>query len=283
MILPSWRVIVGVLAVPLAAAAQSQPGEGLVAGREVVVTGASGEHPVVVYGIANVVVELVFDAPVQRTDAGLALRLASGDARLHPFLDNALLVTPSHALSASASIPLHVSLTDGGVPLVLAFSPERMDHVLRILRRPPAPDGGTEVTGAERRELLSGMASVVLGNDGCAPIQSSRIRSEEVSQLDPWRRDARVCVAGTFSYLDVMRLHPACAVASARFLRQGQDVEVLLLEPAELKMKTGDTRQKLVVRTPPEKAEDFVLELLAADGTVCERYEGLTLQPGGAR
>ena len=125
------------------ATAQPLPEEKLEGEREVVVTGERGERPAVVYAAANVGVQLVFDAPLQRTDGGIALRLPGGDVRLHPYLENALVLTPSKALATSLMVPLQVHLVDGGVPLLLTFQPGRVDHVLRILQRPLLRDAGT--------------------------------------------------------------------------------------------------------------------------------------------
>src|SRR3954470_21724601 len=138
----SWGVAAGVLMASMTAAAQPLLEEKLEADREVVVTVEPGDRPAVVYGAANVAVQIVFDAPLQRTDAGIALKLPGGDVRLHPYLDNALVVTPSRALASSPAVPLHVALMDGGVPLLLVFQPGRNDHVLRILQRPIALDAG---------------------------------------------------------------------------------------------------------------------------------------------
>src|SRR4051812_7218020 len=112
-----WCVAVGVLAVSATATAQPLPEEKLEGEREVVVTGEPGERPAVVYGAANVGVQLIFEAPLQRTDAGISLRLPGGDVRLHPYLENALVLTPSKALASGPMVPLQVHLVDGGVPL----------------------------------------------------------------------------------------------------------------------------------------------------------------------
>src|SRR4051794_21060667 len=108
----SWCAAAGLLAVSATATAQPrpEPQEKLEAEREVVVTGEHGEQPAVVYGAANIGVQLIFDAPLQRTDAGSALRLPGGDVRLHPYLENALVLTPSKALASGPTIPLHVAL-----------------------------------------------------------------------------------------------------------------------------------------------------------------------------
>src|SRR5256885_206901 len=141
----SWCAAAGALMVSMTAAAQPRPEEKLEVEREVVVTGERGERPAAVYGAANIGVQLVFDAPVQRTDAGIALKLPGSDVRVHPYLDNALVLTPSRALASGPAVPLYVTLVDGGVPFLLTFQPGRVDHVLRILQRPIALDAGAGV------------------------------------------------------------------------------------------------------------------------------------------
>lgn len=128
---------------------------------------------------------------------------------------------------------------------------------------------------AALQELLSTTASAILRDGACAPLQSPLVRPAKIEQGE--HKAEVVCAAGTFNYLRVERENPGCAVSSARVLRQGQDMEVLLLEPAH--PESAGTWQALAVWSPPEEAE-FMLELLAVDGTVCER-RGLTLAPGG--
>jgi len=275
-------VAVGVLAVSVTAAAQPLPEEKIEGEREVVVTGEPGERPTVVYGAANIGVQLVFDAPLQRTDGGIALRLPGGDVRLHPYLENALVLTPSKTLASGPMVPLQVALVDGGVPLLLRFQPGKVDHVLRILQRPLLHDAGTAVSRAAFEETLSTTAGAVFKDRACAPLRSSRVQARKIHQ--PWSPDATssapalVCAAGAVNYLRVPRIAPGCAVASARLLLQGTDAEVLLLEPAQSE-KEG-TWQVLATWSPPEDTNGFEVWLLAADGTVCEQYKLLTLGPG---
>src|SRR3954453_8827668 len=127
----SWDAAASLLAVSATTAAQPRPEGKLEAEREVVVTCEPGDRPVLVYGASNIGVQLIFDAPLQRTDAGIALKLPGGDVRLHPYLDNALVLTPSRALSSGPAVPLRVPLVDGGVPVLLTFHSGRVDHVLR--------------------------------------------------------------------------------------------------------------------------------------------------------
>src|SRR3954465_7192989 len=150
----SWCVAVSLLVTSLTAAAQPLPEEKLEADREVVVTGEPGERPAVVYGAANITVQLVFDAPLLRTDAGIALKLPGGDVRLHPYLDNALVLTPSRALASGPAVSLRVTLVAGGVRVLPTSHSGRVDHVLRILQRPIVLDAGAEVSRAAFQEAL---------------------------------------------------------------------------------------------------------------------------------
>jgi len=261
----------------MTAAAQSRPEEKIEADREVVVTGEPGERPALVYGAANIGVQLIFDAPVQRTDAGIALKLPGGDVRSHPYLDNALVLTPSRVLASGPAVPLRVTLVDGGVSVLLAFQPGRVDHVLRILQRPLALDAGAAVSRAAFLEALSSTADAIFRDDTCAPLQSQQVRAEAVSQEGGKDSGVLVCATGTLNYLRVPRTAPECAVSSARLIRQGRDAEVLLLESVHSERKSW---QVLAVWSPPEKTKDFELLLLAADGTLCEQHFGLTLGPG---
>jgi len=264
---------ISLLVVPVTATAQEELG----VGREVVVTGAPGERPTLVYGAANIGVQLIFDAPLQRTDAGTALHLPGGDIRLHPYLESSLFVTPSRTLANGPAVPLHVALTDGGVSLLLAFQQGRIDHVLRILQRPPAPDAGANVPRAAFQQALSGMAAAIFKDNACAPLQSQLVRAEVVNQAKGAAPDVLVCAAGTLNYLRVPRKQPGCAVSSARLLREGKDVEVLLQESVQSKKESW---QVLAVWSPSERTEGFELLLLAADGTLCEKHPDLVLGPG---
>jgi hypothetical protein len=271
-------VAAGALVMSVTAAAQPLSEEKLGIEREVVVTGEPGELPAVVYGAANIGVQIVFDAPLQRTDAGIALRLLGGDVRLHPYLENALVLTPSRALASGPMVPLHVALVDGGVPLLLTFQPGKVDHVLYILQRPRLRDAGTAMSRTAFQETLSATASAIFKDDDCAPLQSPRVRAKKVWRARSTYKEtpALICAVGMINYLRVRRTAPRCAVSSARLLRQGRDVEVLLLEQAQL--EKGVIWQVLATWTPPER-EDVELLLLAADGTRCEQHD-VALGPG---
>jgi len=272
-----WYAAASALAVSMTAAAQPVPEEKLEVEREVVVTGEPGELPVVVYGAANIGVQLVFDAPLQRTDAGVALKLPGGDVRLHPYLENALVLTPSKALASGPMVPLQVVLVDGGVPLRLTFQPGKVDHVLRILQRPLLRDAGTAVSKAAFRETLSSTAGAVFKDGTCASLQSQLVRTNRVQQVETRGPRALVCAVGMVNYIRVPRTAPGCVVASARLMGEGMDVEVLLLEPAP--SEKGVNWQVLATWSPPETT-DFELLLLEADGTVCEKHHKLKLGPG---
>src|SRR6185295_13370872 len=277
----SWYVAAGLFVASMTAVAQPLPEEKLEADREVVVTGEPGEQPAMVYGAANIGVQLVFDAPLQRTDAGIGLKLAGGDVRLHPYLNNALVLIPSRALAGGPAVPLYVTLVDGGVPLLLTFHTGRVDHVIHILQRPVTRDAGTAVSRAAFQEELSSTASAIFKDGACAMLRSQLVRTRPVNQMKKKRADpgVLVCATGTLNYLRVPREHPECAVSSARLSRQGKDVEVLLLESVRSEKEFW---QVLAVWSPPEKAEDFELLLLAADGTLCEGHYDLMLGPGGS-
>ena len=274
-----WCVAAGILAASMTAAAQPLPEERLAVDREVVVTGAPGERPVVVYGAANIVVQIVFDAPLDRTDAGIARKLLGGDVRLHPYLDNALVLTPSRALASGPTVPLHVTLEDGGVPFLLTFQPGKVDHVLRILQRPITLDAGAAGSkAAALQEALSSTASIIFKADACAPLQSQLARAKRVEQAGVAADSGvLVCATRTLNYLRVPRKQPGCAVASARLLQEGRDVEVLFLES----VKSGrESWHVLAVWSPVEKTRGLELWLLSADGTLCEKHADLTLGPG---
>jgi hypothetical protein len=263
-------LLLGLMSMPWTGGA-AQPGP---AGREVVLTGAPGERPAPVYGAAHVPVVLVFDA-----DLGKEIPfLAGAEVRRHPSLSNALEVIPSPSLAGMDSALLRVSLTNGAVALVLVFGAERRDQVVRIFRRPAlALDGGTAPGGAEVQDAFRLAASAVFGERTCRPPEPGLPEAEEVMQ--PSGADtALVCAVGAVSYLRVRRAQPECPVSSARLLRERRAVEVLLLE--EVRPCLGGKCQALVVRTPLEESSNLELELLAADGTLCEPRLDVTLRPG---
>jgi uncharacterized protein DUF2381 len=263
----------------MTASAQPLPEKLVEVDREVVLTGEPGERSAVVYGAANIGVQLVFEAPLQRTDAGIALKLPGGDVRLHPYLDNALVLTPSSALASGPAVPLQVALVDGGVPLVLIFQPGKIDRVLRVLKRPPPLDAGTVVSRDAFREALSSTAGAIFKDDACAPLQSQLARAKKVAQAREPRAVSAilVCATGTLNYLRLPRTNHECAVSSARLSREGTDVEVLLLESVQSEKESW---QVLAVWSPPEETSGFELLLLASDGTLCEKHPDLTLGPG---
>jgi len=273
-----WCVAAGLLVASMTAAAQPLlPEAKLEVDREVVVTGEPDERPVVVYGAANIVVQLIFEAPLQRTDAGIALRLSGGDVRPHPYLDNALVLTPSSALASGPAVPLHVKLVDGGVPFLLTFQPGRIDHVLRVLQRPLTLDAGAGVSRTAFQESLGSTAGAIFKGDACTPLQSQLVRAKKIDQGRRERSGVLVCATRTLNYLRVPRQQPGCAVTSARLLRGGRDEEVLFLESMKSERESW---QVLAVWSPPQEARGFELWLLTADGTLCEKHADLTLSPG---
>lgn len=180
---------------------------------------------------------------------------------------------------------MRVALSDGGVSLVLAFGGERVDQVVQVVREHSSQDGGSrEVlpSPSDLREVLSALASTMqVGTNPCGKLPSSRRQAEGVAQNSERNDDSIVCVLGGLTFLSVKRTQPNCLVGSAILQRPGASVGVFLIEPP-VPVK-GKVWQTLVVKTPREPAKDFELLLIAEDRTLCERYSGLTLRPGGER
>lgn len=108
-------------------AAQPGPAPASRAEREIALTGEANEPPAVVYGAPYLPLVVRFDAPLKK-DGAVAVQGA--DVRAHPFIANALVITPSGSLAgAQGLVPVLVPLADGVVDLALAFSPERTDAV----------------------------------------------------------------------------------------------------------------------------------------------------------
>lgn len=270
-----WLLLVG-LTWPVASFAQSAPADTVRVEREVV---ASSERAAVVYGAADVALQLVFDAPLQRTDGGVVVVLPGMDVRPHPFLSNALIITPSKLLSERSVVPLRVPLANGVAALTLTFNPERADHVLRVLRRPAIQNAGAGPPLAEIEALLRFTAQAVLGDMTCREVKSPLPQPEKVAQVLVSGNQVMVCLLGAYEYIQVRRQRPGCVPDQAQLRRGNQAFETLLLDPAG--SCANGTCQTLVVHAPPAGVDELELELLAADGTVCERYSGVKLQPGG--
>ena len=234
---------------------------GLVSGveREGVLTGAPDEAPAVVYAAADVPVALVFDAALQK---GSAVVVPGADVHPHPFRPNALVLTPSSALAAHGSSPMSVPLVDGVVALTLSFTPDRCDRLVRFARRAPAARAAP--TAGELQSALRIAAPAVLGDVSGADVKRGVVQR----------------VMGGFSYLLVKnKKNLECVPTSARMARGEESVEVLLAEQAKPCVAGKVCYLILVVRAPAEEAADYVLELLAADGAVCELSSGITLGP----
>ena len=82
----------------LPAAAQPGPAPASPAERVIAITGAPDEPPVVLYAAPDVPLMVSFDAPL-RKDA--AVTVQGADVHPHPFLPNALVITPSKSLAGS--------------------------------------------------------------------------------------------------------------------------------------------------------------------------------------
>lgn len=268
-------LLLGLLSAPLAAIA-AMPGP---TGREVVVTGAPDERPPLVYSAADVPVVLVFDAELMEP-----VLLEGAEVRRHPSLANALQVTPTMALASRSAAPLRVSLKDGVVALSLVFGGEKRDQVVHILRRPVSLDGGIGGTGllpVGVQDALRFTASVVLGPDGCRAAEAHLPQPVQVLQVAD-SEGVLVCAVEQVSYIRVRRSQPDCVATTARLLNGQQAADVLLLE--EARPCIGGTCHVLAVSasllSAPE--ERFELQLVAADGTLCERRERVQLTPGAA-
>lgn len=244
--------------------------------REVAVADAPRDGPVVVVsGAENVPLMVVFDAPIARQ--GLPVGGPLGEVRSHPALAHTLLVIPSKALAERGAVLMSVPLENGVVRLMIVFDPQRADHVVRVVRRPVGADAGGTVLDANVQAGLAVAAGIVLQGESCGSVESSGPQPRKIDQQSNAKGYAIACVHGGLSYLRMTRELPACPATMARLVRGQQSVDVLVVETASTCGK--GTCQRLVVRTPPEPARDFQLELLKADGTLCERYAGLTLEP----
>lgn len=258
---------------PMAATAQSDRAE-----REVDVLGEPGERPVSAYGATDVPLTLVFDAPLKLQDGGVVLAVPGVDSRVHPFKNNALIVTVSADAGTGGPIHLRVPLETWVAEITLDLTNEKIDHVLKILRQRRSPDGGVELTPRELRRFLRIAASATLRGKECATFDDPEMPQPEMVEQPAGGRRPLVCVVEDFTVVRVERTALTCPVAWARVLHGDGAVEVLFMGAA---VGRKGAFQTLVLRTPLEAANDYELELFAADGTVCERYKDLTLQPGG--
>src|SRR5512132_4535807 len=91
--------------VSLSSAAQPGPAPTYPAPREISITGAAGEPPAVVYGAPDLPLVLSFDAPLRKD---VPVTVQGADVRPHPFVLNAVVITPSNALASHGSVPVLV-------------------------------------------------------------------------------------------------------------------------------------------------------------------------------
>jgi hypothetical protein len=258
---------------PLRAEAQPQPcqrGQE----REIVLTGARDESPAVVYGAADEPLMLQFDAPL-RMDEGRAA--APGlDIRPHPYLPDALILTPSKALAAQGSAVVQVSLAGWVMVLTLAFTPERSDRLVRILWRPATSQTGVMEAERELREALRIATVAVLGRTPQAP-------HPEGQEQSPDALKHLVYTSGAYTYAQIeAQANSRCVPVEAR-LRRGQElIKVLVSGPVSPCARKEKCRMALVVQTALLGETNLLaVELLSKDGLTCETAE-VPLTPGAS-
>lgn len=230
--------------------------------RELAIIGAADQPPAVVYGAPDWPLMLSFDAPVKK-DA--ALTVSGADVRLHPFLPNAIVITPSSAFAAQSSVPVLVPLADGVVALTLAFSPAKRDTRVRVVRR--ASSAQPAATDDELRELLTYVVRTALDSGACVNAVAPALPRpvEQGSGSGPIR--PLVCGGGTWAYARV-NASADCQAETARLTRGKESADVLLLEPATVAYE-NETCWLVVARVPPGDGLGFELELFAQDGVPC--------------
>ena len=245
--------------------------------REVVLPGVAGHEAPTVYGAADFPLTLVFDGPLRKE----GLTLPGADLRLHPFIADSVLLTPSQELAARGSVPFRVPLVDGtAVELRLAFIPARVDGRVRIVRRgapPPHVAARFEVLREGRKEALRVAAAAILGGrrEECNSVGDLVPKRVKVPN-EGRRRAPRVCLLMALAYI---RAPATCVAPSIRVERQaGEPVELLF---SEVSCPPGDAcTATLVVRSPaPAEHPDVALTLLEKDGTVCARFTSVWLRP----
>jgi len=256
-------VLLSVALLSLPSAAQPGPAPASQAERQIAITGAAGEPPVVVYGAPNLSVMVAFDSPLKK-DAVVTAQGA--DVRTHPFIPNAIVITPSSFLTDQTPIPVSVPLADGMVVLTLAFSPEKRDTSVRIVRR--ASTAEPALTGGEARELLSSVARTALDSGACAKAGAAAV-PRRVMQAQGTAADLLVCGGGAFAYIRVQA--PAdCTAETARLTRGAETADVLLVEQTTVQC-TPPTCWLVVARAPRGDGFGFELELFARDGVLCKK------------
>ncbi len=249
----------------LPSAAQPRPAPASEAEREIEVTGAADAPPAVVYGAPNLSVMVLFDSPVKK-DGVVAPQGA--EVRPHPFVPDALVITPSSSLTAQAPILVSVPLADGMAVLTVVFSPPQRDTTVRIVRR-AASTARPALAGGEANEVLLLAARRVLDAGACTSAGGTAEPRRVQQGKPPSKLKPVACSGGSFAYMSVQILDSKCAPATARLTRGGESAEVLLLAPDTAASCDVGTCWLLVARAPPGDGGGFTLELLAENGTLC--------------
>jgi hypothetical protein len=226
--------------------------------REIAITGAADQPAAVVYGEPDVPLTLSFDAPLKR-DA--AVTVPGADVRSHPFLSNAIVITPSSPLAAQRSVPVLVPLADGVVALTLAFLPVRTDTRVRIVRR--ASSARPAATEGELQELASLAVKTALGPGTCANAGATAVTQAGKDT----RRGPLVCGGGAFAYVRVQALAD-CMATTARLTRGEESADVLLVQQTTAQCDEGAC-WLVVARMPHGDGLGFELELFGQDGVPC--------------
>ena len=245
--------------------------------REVVLPGVAGHEAPTVYGAADFPLTLVFDGPLRKE----GLTLPGADLRLHPFIADGVLLTPSKALAAQSAVPLRVPLADGtSVELRLAFIPGWVDGRVRIVRRSvPLVEVAAKFENprALADEALRLAATAVLGGRrlGCNSIgmvMPRRVKQLNAGGLSP----LVVCLVPPLAYI---KARPLCSSPEVGVRSEGGKPAGLLF--AEVACPQGQAcTAMLVMRSPAqEEPSEVTLEFMEADGTVCARFPSVGLQP----
>src|SRR5512140_1858118 len=244
--------------------AQPGPAPASQAEREIEITGAADAPPAVVYGAPNLSVMVLFDSPVKKD--GLVAPQGA-EVRPHPFVPNALVITPSSFLTAQTPILVSVPLADGMAVLTVVFSPPKRDTTVRIVRR-AASTARPALAGGEANEVLLLAARRALDAGAC----TSAGGTAEPQQVQQGKRPSKpkpvACSGGSFAYMRA-EVRSKCAPATARLTHAEESAEVLLLAPDTAAACHLGTCWLVVARAPPGDGGGFTLELLAEDGALC--------------
>jgi len=192
--------------------------------------------------------------------------LPGADVRPHPFLAHALVVTPSNALADQGSAPLSVPLANGGVALKLAFTPERTDRLVRVVRRAPAARGDSAREDLQNAWRLG--LKVAFEEYGA----TGALKQSDDSQFSRFR------VVEGFSYLMVRGMKQECIPRSARLLGGPEPVEALLVEPMRPCKVEENCNALVVMHMQTVPAGSYALDLLAQDGAPCWQLSDVTFE-----